>query len=240
MNTTTITNADVLRTVTCNHMVDGFKTYTKAWPVKFAGPVPSNEMLMVALLMGKQRKAGPESGFVAMQLRSEGASVAELSAAFNSGPAHNHSRELSADNKGNGLHYFTRTKGNGRFYLTFTAKGIKALEGALKGQAAITAAGAVVEVTDKPKAKKASTPKAAKKPTSDQPKPVKPRKAKKGKVEPVAETVSPELLAAVNAEIEARNETLGTDTPNVELDQPKQHEATSERPLPELAPQPNT
>src|ERR1700682_3488249 len=96
-NSTEMTNAQVLRTVTTNHMIDGFKFATKAWPVKYAGPVPSNEMLMVALLFGKRRRPGPEAGFVAMQLRPEGASVAELSAAFNSGPAHNHSRELSAD-----------------------------------------------------------------------------------------------------------------------------------------------
>jgi hypothetical protein len=212
---TQITNADVLRTVTASPMVDGFNVFTKAWPVKFAGPVPSREMLTVALLFGKNRKPGPESGFVAMQLRPEGASVAELAAAFNAGPAHNHSRELSADNKGEGLHYFIRTKGNGRFWLTFTAKGQKALEKALQGMAVQMAAGDATVTTDKPKAKKAATVAKTPKATSEAPKPVKPRKAKTGKGKP-AETVSPELMQAVEAELAERGhelEQVPTETP---------------------------
>lgn len=201
----TINNADVLRTVTVNQqMVDGFKSFTKGWPVKFAGSVPSPEMLMVALLFGKNRKPGPESGFVAMQLRVEGASVAELSAAFNSGPAHNHSRDLSADNKGHGLHYFTRSKGAGRFYLVFTAKGVKALERALQGMTVQTAAGEATVTADKPKAKKAIGAKVGKKGTS------KPRKGKVtvpadvAAIEAFADAVdNPNLTAANAAELAA-------------------------------------
>lgn len=174
--TTTINNAEVLNTVTTNHMVEGFKAFTKNWPVKFAGPVPTVQMLMVSLVFGKNKKPGPEAGFVAMQLRPEGASVAELSAAFNSGPAHNHSRALSADNKGNGAHYFVRTKGNGRFWLTFTQKGIKALERALQGMAAQAAAGTAEVAADKPKAKKGTPVAKRGKATS------KPRKPKGGHV----------------------------------------------------------
>lgn len=144
MNMTTVANTEVLRVVTVNQaQVDGFNHavnqgkpghWSKKWPAA-AGECPSPEMMQVALLMGKQRKPGPEAGFVAMQLRPNGASLAELAAAFNSGPAHNHSRALSSDAKGNGLHYFERSKGGGRFMLTFTLKGQKALEGALKAMA---------------------------------------------------------------------------------------------------------
>lgn len=203
MNTQVINNADVLKTVTCNHMVEGFKSYTKNWPTKFAGPVPSPEMFMVSLLFGKNRKPGPESGFVAMQLRPEGASVAELSMAFNSGPAHNHSRALSHDTHGNGAHYFVRTKGNGKFWLTFTAKGIKALEGALKGMAVQMAAGEATNGADKPKAKKATKAPVGKKSTS------KPRKPKGGHVPTVVETeLNASTLAAVEAELAERNAQL--------------------------------
>lgn len=157
---TTIANADVLRTVTVNTAtVDGFNHavaqgksghWSKKWPAA-AGEVPTPEMMQVALLMGKQRKPGPESGFVAMQLRPNGASLAELAAAFNSGPAHNHSRALSSDAKGNGLHYFERSKGGGRFLLTFTLKGQKALESALKAMAQVEAT-PVADKAEKPKA----------------------------------------------------------------------------------------
>lgn len=192
-----ITNVDVLRTVTASPMVDGFKSYIKGWPVKFAGPVPTPEMLTVALLFGKNRKAGPESGFVAMQLRPEGASVAELAAAFNSGPAHNHSRALSADNKGAGAHYFTRTKGNGRFYLTFTQKGAKAVERLLAGLSVEAAAGDVTEAAGTVKPKKAAKVAKTKKPTS---------KAGKGKGKP--DQVSPELMQAVETELAERGHEL--------------------------------
>lgn len=191
-----ITNVDVLKTVTASPMVEGFKSYVKGWPVKFAGPVPTPEMLTVALLFGANRKAGPESGFVAMQLRPEGASVAELAAAFNSGPAHNHSRALSADNKGAGSHYFVRTKGNGRFYLTFTAKGAKAVERLLAGLTAETAAGAGTAVTGKPKSKPAGKVAKPKKAAN---------KAGKGKA---ADTVSPELMQAVETELNERGHEL--------------------------------
>ncbi len=205
MNTTQIDNASVLRTVTTNPMIEGFKPYTKAWPVKFAGPVPTPAMLTVALLFGKNRKAGPEAGFVAMQLRPEGASVAELAAAFNSGPAHNHSRALSANNAGKGAHYFVRTKGNGRFWLTFTAKGQKALEGLLKGMAVEMAAGEATVTADAVKTKKAGRVAGKKQATS------KPAKAKgKRKVKPDTDKVSPELLAAVDAELRERGHELET------------------------------
>lgn len=201
MNTVTINNLDVLKTVTCNHMIEGFKSYTKNWPTKFAGPVPTAEMFMVSLLFGKNRKPGPEAGFIAMQLRPEGASVAELSMAFNCGPAHNHSRALSHDTKGNGLHLFTRTKGNGKFWLTFTAKGVKALESALKGMAVQMAAGEATNVTDKPKAKKATKGPVGKKSTS------KPRKPKGGHV-PLEAELNASTLAAVEAELAERNAQL--------------------------------
>jgi hypothetical protein len=171
---TTINNADVLRLVTVNAaQVDGFNHavnqgkpghWSKKWPAA-AGDVPSPEMMQVALLMGKQRKPGPEAGFVAMQLRSNGASLAELAAAFNSGPAHNHSRALSSDAKGNGLHYFERSKGGGRFMLTFTIKGQKALEAALKAMA--TPVEAPTVATDKPVEKPVKGKGKGKKPTSD-------------------------------------------------------------------------
>lgn len=192
-----ITNVDVLKAVTTNPVVDGFKGYVKGWPTKHAGPCPTPEMFTVALLFGKNRKAGPEAGFVAMQLRENGASVAELAAAFNSGPAHNHSRALSADNKGAGAHYFTRTKGNGRFWLQFTAKGQKAIERLLAGMTVEMAAGEATAPTGAVKTKKASRVAKTKKPTS---------KAGKGKGKP--EQVSPELMQAVEAELAERGHEL--------------------------------
>lgn len=199
-----LTNADVLRTITTSPMIDGFKGYTKAWPVKFAGPVPTPEMFTVALLFGANRKAGPESGFVAMQLRENGASVAELAAAFNSGPAHNHSRALSADNKGAGAHYFTRTKGNGRFWLTFTAKGQKAIERLLHGMTAQMAAGEADKPAGAVKTKRAGKVAGAKTLTSKAKGGSGKHKAKK----PADEQVSPELLATVEAELNERGHEL--------------------------------
>jgi len=185
----TINNVDVLKTVTpVQFLVDGFQPWLKGWPVKHAGPAPTAEMLTVALAFGKLRKPGPEAGFVAMQLRPEGASVAELSAAFNSGPAHNHSRELSANNRGEGLHYFTRVKGSGRFWLTFTQKGVKALERALQGFQATLTAGADSDATKpagKQKAKGGTTKPKAEKATSDAPEPK--AAASKRKPKPKAE-----------------------------------------------------
>lgn len=211
-----ITNADVLKAVTANPMVDGFKGYVKGWPTKHAGPVPTPEMFTVALLFGKNRKAGPEAGFVAMQLRENGASVAELAAAFNSGPAHNHSRALSADNKGAGSHYFVRTKGNGRFWLTFTAKGQKAIERLLQGMSAEMAAGQADKPAGAVKTKKATRAAKPKQATS------KPRKGK-GK----GEQVSPELIAAVEAELNERGHELEPEHGSVEM---AQHAATQNDP----------
>ncbi len=223
---TTLTNAEVLRTVTpVNHLIDGFKPWLKSWPEKHAGPKPTEAMFTVALAFGKLRKPGPESGFVAMQLRDGGASVAELAAAFNSGPAHNHSRALSADNKGQGAHLFTRTKGNGRFWLTFTVKGQNALTKVMAGFSAELAAGNATEAPpDKPKAAKGAKGAAAAKPASEAPKAAKAAKkakAKKAKGPKQHEATSdaalnPDTLAAINAEISERNENLGTDTPKVE------------------------
>lgn len=216
MTTNQLSNAEVLRTVTpVNHLIDGFRPWLKNWPEKHAGPKPTEAMLTVALAFGKLRKPGPESGFVAMQLRPEGASVAELAAAFNSGPAHNHSRALSADNKGQGAHLFTRTKGNGRFWLTFTSKGITALGKVMSGFTAELAAGAsdAGVATDKPKASKGTKAAKTAKATSEAPKAVKPPKAKKPKaaetapVEPTVATDTvtepePDIQAALKASLE--------------------------------------
>ncbi len=223
---TTINNADVLRTVTVNHMVDGFKVFTKGWPVKFVGPVPSPEQFMVGVLFGKQHKPGPESGFIAMQLRPEGCSVAELCMAFNAGgAAHNHTKSLSTDVGPNGVPgagYFNRTKGGGKFWLTFTAKGVKALERALQGMAVQQAAGDATVTADKPKAKKATQVAGAKKPTNGAPKPVKTRKVKPDTtVDPFeAERVRAAEMQAEHDRLAAERQIEGPVEPHVETVKP--------------------
>ena len=206
---TTINNAEVLRLVTVNvAQVDGFNHavnqgkpghWSKKWPAA-AGECPTAEMMQVALCMGKQRKPGPEAGFVAMQLRPNGASLAELAAAFNSGPAHNHSRALSSDAKGNGLHYFERSKGGGRFMLTFTLKGQKALEAALKAMAIPAEAPTVA--ADKPVEKPAKGKGKGKKATSDAVKAL-PAPSVSQQIDTLVETLQGDI-GATHAEIAAQ------------------------------------
>jgi hypothetical protein len=156
------------------------------WPVSMAGEKPSRELLVIAGLFTKNT-AGAEGGFHAQQMRAEGASLRELAAAFNCGPAHNHSVALSqgtAARAGSG--YFWREQvGVGRWRLTFTPKGEKYVMAKL---AAVTAQ--ATSVSEKP-AKAVSKPKGTSKPK------------RKGKVAPTETPTSeaPEAVVTVDPEI---------------------------------------
>jgi hypothetical protein len=156
-------NAAVVATVQpVSHLISGMKALMpKAWPA-MAGTRPSDALLTAAAVFSKrglQGGAGCEAGFVALQLRPEGATLQQLAVAFNAGPAHNHTRALAdgAGGKG-GLHYFVRAKaGTGVFTLTFTDKGTKQLA-ALMAQAT---GAADVPAKAPAKAKRARKPKPA-------------------------------------------------------------------------------
>jgi len=203
---TTINNVDVLRTVTVNQaVVDGFSSGMKAkvghtlkqWP-KAAGERPTDEMLTAAVAFSTQRKCGPESLFLAMQMRPNGASLAELAAAYNAGPAHNHTRDCERAG------YLVRSKGGGRFLVTFTLKGQKALEKLLTATAAPAEA---TKAADKPKPKKAAKVAADKKPTSDAVKGNHTKGWHKGK-KAKPDELSPDMMKAVEAELAERNAEL--------------------------------
>lgn len=202
MNTQVINNADALNAITVNQLfVDGFNMAIKQatgyslkqWP-KGGGERPTDAMLTAAVLFSKQRKCGAESLFLALQMRPQGASLSELACIIDAGPAHNHTRDTERAG------YIVRSKGGGRFMVTFTAKGAKAL-------AALATQPATVEATkaaDKPKVKKATGVAKRGKATSEAPK-----RKRKGKA-PSTE-LNADTMKAVEAELHERNEQLQRD-----------------------------